>query len=234
LKNREYGSERKFIKAFEDELKKKLGREKFQFTDQQRHQLIAQARKRKILPVRPIILGGDDVTFVCDGKLGIYFAKIFIEKFQQTSINGKNLTACAGVAIIKTKYPFYRGYWLAEDLCKNAKRKRKSDDEWSDASVLDFHIALGGVAGTLDEIRRAHYELPHGSLLYRPLMIDPKQKREHSLDLLLEKTLFLLYKEEKWRQGKEDENLPNNKINELRETVTLSQDARRRFVQSLK
>lgn len=38
---------------------------------------------KKILPIRPIIIGGDDITFVSDGRLGIYFAKIFMEKFEE-------------------------------------------------------------------------------------------------------------------------------------------------------
>jgi hypothetical protein len=233
LKNREYGSERKYIKAFEDELKKKLGREKFQFNDQQRHQLIGQARKRKILPIRPIILGGDDVTFVCDGKLGIYFAKTFIEKFQQTSINGKSLTACAGVAIIKTKYPFYRGYWLAEELCKSAKRKRKRDSQWSEASVLDFHVSLGGISGALDKIRQRYYgrddsqdgKKTQVDLLYRPFKIVPKDSfDEFGLDMFLERARQL---------DDEETGLPKNKRHELREVLKLPEDARREYVRAL-
>lgn len=104
---------------------------------------------KQILPLRPIIIGGDDITFVCDGRLGIYFAKIFMEAFEvQKDKGGKdlNLTACAGIAITKTKYPFYRGYELSEQLCKNAKEKRKEKGDKS--SWLDFHIAYGGFSGT--------------------------------------------------------------------------------------
>ncbi len=67
---------------------------------------IATDQEKRTLPIRPIIIGGDDVTFVCDGKLGIYFAEIFMKKFEEAQIEGKGLTSCAGVAIIKTKYPF--------------------------------------------------------------------------------------------------------------------------------
>nr|WP_269849654.1 hypothetical protein [Methanosarcina horonobensis] len=38
------------------------------------------------------------------------------------------LSSCAGVAITKTKYPFYRGYELAEDLCKNAKKRIQKEE----------------------------------------------------------------------------------------------------------
>ncbi len=79
-----------------------------------------------VLPIRPIIIGGDDITFVTDGRLGIYLAKVFLESFErQKASDEKPLSACAGVAITKTKYPFYRGYELSEELCKSAKEKRK-------------------------------------------------------------------------------------------------------------
>ena len=78
---------------------------------------------KKNIPLRSIIIGGDDITFVCDGKMGVYFAKIFLEAFEGQQVSDKEkLSACAGVAITKTKYPFHRGYELAEDLCKNAKK----------------------------------------------------------------------------------------------------------------
>ena len=31
----------------------------------------------KYLPLRPLILGGDDITFVCEGRLGLYFTEKF-------------------------------------------------------------------------------------------------------------------------------------------------------------
>ena len=34
---------------------------------------------KRLLPIRPIIIGGDDITFVCPGRLGIEYAKRFIE-----------------------------------------------------------------------------------------------------------------------------------------------------------
>jgi len=164
------------------------------------------------------------VTFVCDGKLGIYFAKLFIEAFENAD---KNLTACAGVAIIKTKYPFYRGVELANKLCSNAKAMRKGKN--SSASFLDFHVSLGGIAGTLQEMRKTHFSAPQGSLLYRPFKIGFKEPSdEFSLDSFLQMTWQLQHTHD----GKI--NLPNNKINELSEVLTLSKDAGQKFVQELK
>lgn len=209
-----YGSASKFRNALEKKLDK-TG--KIQFTESESELLVKYAKKRRILPIRPIVLGGDDITFVCDGKLGIYFAKMFIERFEEAA---EELTACAGVAIIKTKYPFYRGYWLAEELCANAKKKRRAES--STSSFLDFHVSLGGIAGSLKMIRQRDLEnKPQGSLLYRPFEIVPKgQFDELGLDMFLEKAVFLRY-------------LPQNKQNELREVLALTEDATSEFVQAL-
>lgn len=88
--------------------------------------ILETSNNKTILPVRPIIIGGDDITFVSDGRLGIWLAKVFIEALESEKVSDKKpLTACAGISIIKTKYPFYRGYHLAESLASNAKHKRK-------------------------------------------------------------------------------------------------------------
>ncbi len=183
---------------------------------------------KSVLPIRPIILGGDDVTFVCDARLGIYFAKIFIEEFEKTKLNGKKLTACAGISIVKTKYPFYRAYWLAEELCANAKARRKKIDE--SASFLDFHVSMGGVAGSLKYIRKRFFGFDprenNGKadeyLLYRPLKVVPKKPfDELGLDMMLTKA---------WQLKK---NFPKNKLADLRSVLTRSKDARREFVQDL-
>jgi len=89
--------------------------------------------EKPLLPLRPIILNGDDVTLVCDARISFFLAELFMQNFeQQTEVLNKELdleekielSSCAGIAIIKTKYPFYRGYMLAEQLCARAKRAK--------------------------------------------------------------------------------------------------------------
>ncbi len=83
---------------------------------------LKKEENKTLLPIRPIIIGGDDITFVSEGRLGLWLTKIFLEEFQnKIASDGKPLTACAGVAITKTKYPFYRGYKLSEDLTRSAE-----------------------------------------------------------------------------------------------------------------
>lgn len=109
-----------------------------------------------IIPIRPVVLDGDDMTVIIRGDLAIAYAKYFMEAFEKETKDriggileafeketedriggilksekvfdsGENyLTACAGIAFIKASYPFYYGYQLAEELCGQAKKDTKA------------------------------------------------------------------------------------------------------------
>jgi hypothetical protein len=196
------------------------------FDTKEKKKFFPKIEKRKVIPLRPIIIGGDDITFVCTGKLGIYLANCFLQKFEELA--GKNeeinqlkhnlefdpLSACAGIAVTKTKYPFSRGYELAEQLCRNAKRERRKDSGKS--SWLDFHIAYGGFSGTLEEIRKFHYQVPRqGSLLFRPYRLE--DNKENNFNRFVEKT----------KQIKKI--FPKSKLMQLREELTRGETASRTF-----
>ncbi|MBL0288508.1 MAG: hypothetical protein IPQ19_14195 [Bacteroidetes bacterium] len=115
---------------------------------------------KTILPIRPIIIGGDDITFVCEGTLGVYLAEKFIEIFS-VKIKEKYYNACAGIAIAKTKYPFSKIYYLADALCQEAKEKAKIKAEekvqTGYPSAISYHIATNGISGSLADIRTQYY-----------------------------------------------------------------------------
>ena len=132
--------------------------------------------KENYLPFRPIVYGGDDVVFVCDGRIGLPLAVKFLKAFEEETKDlpdGKGkATACAGIAIVKTHYPFSRAYELCEELCTNAKKfVRKETDDYSERksifSALDWHIAASGLLGSIGEIREREYQ--NGKLTTRPM-----------------------------------------------------------------
>lgn len=118
--------------------------------------------KPKDLPLRPLILSGDDVTFVCDGRLGLVLSEKFLQLlYQKKAPNNKNYSACAGIAIVKPHFPFYRSYALAEELCLSAKNRAKKDaKDGNVASWLDFHIIYSGASEELSTLRRRTYNFP--------------------------------------------------------------------------
>ena len=122
------------------------------------------------LPFRPILQGGDDVTFVCDGRLGICLATGYLNKFyEQTQVflqkqpdfrrllnDQPYFTGCAGVAIVKAHYPFRHAYALAEELLKSAKKIGRQDAGYN---ALDFHIVTETSCIRLEETRHNQYEI---------------------------------------------------------------------------
>ena len=134
---------------------------------------LADHHQRKF-PLRPIVFGGDDVTFICHGSYGLSLAVRYLEAFEEATekepaFGGKPAYACAGVAIVKTHYPFARAYRLSEQLCHSAKQMLK--EERVDGSALDWHVAMSGIAGSLTEIREHEYTVPSGLLHMRPVLL---------------------------------------------------------------
>ncbi len=179
------------------------------------------------LPFRPIVFGGDDVTFVCDGRLGVALAAAYLRRFEQemTQILGKKLTACAGVAIVKSHYPFARAYGLAEDLCKEAKKYHKEikSARNTNVSCLDWHFALSGLSGSIGEIRKREFSVLEGTLTLRPVMLDanPEFSRDKRSWKEIE-TQVKTFQSEQWAEKR-------NKMKALRDVVREGHEAVKRF-----
>ena len=96
---------------------------------------------KEIIPIRPVVLSGDDMTVIIRGDLALDYVNAFMNAFEEKTkerlkdilkdqhvfADDKDyLTACAGIAFIKSSYPFYYGYQLAEELCGQAKKDTKA------------------------------------------------------------------------------------------------------------
>lgn len=132
--------------------------------------------KNDNFPIRRIITAGDDICFVSEGRIGIECATEFIKALNQkvNSVDKEGYAACAGVAIVHQKYPFYKAYELAEMLCDNAKRfgaSLSADKTGSDISAIDWHIEFGEIKDTLDDIRKDYDTLDGNVLNLRPYIV---------------------------------------------------------------
>lgn len=126
--------------------------------------------KSNFFPLRGIIAAGDDICFVSEGRIGLECAAIFLKKLAQqvNQVDGKGYEACAGVAIVHQKYPFYRAYDLAEQLCANAKKYAAT---LGGASVLDWHMEYGESKDELGEIRREYIAQDGSVMVLRPYVV---------------------------------------------------------------
>lgn len=174
---------------------------------------------RQVLPLRPLILGGDDFTFICEGRLGLYLAENFIKIWTKKANNKLSVlglpsngefSACAGVAIANTKYPFYRTYQYAEQLCTSAK---KSARELDMGSWIDFHIISGTKSGDLETIRKDEGIARGMTLYFGPYYLGDK----------LDKSLKFLKKG--IQEFQEDPYWAHSNIKDLRSAFHLGSEA---------
>lgn len=137
--------------------------------------------EKPFFPIRGIIASGDDICFVTDGRIGIECAAVFLEELSslKNQKDNKPYSASAGVAIVHQKYPFFRAYELAEMLCANAKsfasdlrEKQKEacknqkiseaaipsvlEDNGAGICAIDWHLEMGEIGMSLDEIRKGY------------------------------------------------------------------------------
>lgn len=163
------------IKAFEETVAPKIGAD-------------------GMIPMRPIVLSGDDLTVICRADIALPFTEAFLKYFEDETgkrlgdllkRNGNyvfrdrslKLTACAGIAFIKSSFPFHFGYRLAEALCDRAKKDTKAlfkaDEGNLPASSLMFHKVQDSFVADFNDI--AERELtpqPNISLEYGPYYLD--------------------------------------------------------------
>ena len=117
---------------------------------------------KEVFPVRPIVYSGDDLTFVCDGRVGLHLAAFYLKEFSSGEVRvcgtDESVDACAGVAIVPTKFPFARAYAFADELCGLAKSHRRyKANPKGKGSWLDFQIIQEGATRSIQALREAQY-----------------------------------------------------------------------------
>ena len=117
--------------------------------------------KDDYIPIRPLILSGEDYNLICRADFAVEYVQAFLETFEDKTSFLKdyhlkrkgedkeieNLTACAGIAFVKSSFPFYYAYNLANGLCDFAKRQSERK-----ASCLMFHKVQDSFTESYEEI----------------------------------------------------------------------------------
>jgi hypothetical protein len=209
--------------------------------------------RRKPVPLVPLVLGGDDLTIVCDARYALAFTETFLTAFEEKTqesniiraiskkafgIAQGQLSACAGVAIIKSHFPFSTAYQLAEELAKSAKIVKdvvKKGSRTIPCSALDFHVLYDTRSTTLEAIRNKLSFPTENTLLYnRPYIVSNidqilQQITEEQLEIrnwlkshhwseLKNRVRALLNEEDGHRA------LPNSQMHALREGLFMGRD----------
>lgn len=131
----------------------------------------------KHYPIRPVVIGGDDVTVIIRADLALDFTDKFLKYFEMESklqfenlkLAGyeEGLTACAGIAYVKDSYPLHYALHLAESLCTDAKKKVKGANilpKYNDIpqSALAFYKVQESFVDDLSILKNRTLKTPSG------------------------------------------------------------------------
>ena len=136
--------------------------------DLSRHDDDRAGREHAVIPVVPVILGGDDVTVITSGDYALPFAAAYLRHYEEATGNDPILccltppegqdtgpmTAAAGVAIVKRNFPFHIAYELAEKMVERAKKVGKT--ACPPCSTLDYHVLFDTTVLDPDEAIRGY------------------------------------------------------------------------------
>ena len=174
---------------------------------------VTKNARQKFIPFRPLIFAGDDITFVCDGRVGLSLATTYMNAFAEETkkLTGGPFTASAGVSIVRTHYPFARAYRLAEQLTKQAKVFRRENN--LEIGCLDWHFTVGGLYAPIEQIRKREYRSreideskeknekdKHKRLTLRPVALKPPTtfNLRHRAWPLVERSIREFQKPDEW------------------------------------
>lgn len=140
----------------------------------------------KFISLYPLIVGGDDLSVICDGQYALLFANTYLKELEKVSENTKieghaltlggvmkvwaeilkeekapsRLTACAGVAIVKPHFPVISAHDLAADLCGEAKKGLQREEVAG--SAIAWHALMDASLTNWGEIKE-RLEVDFGS-----------------------------------------------------------------------
>ena len=129
--------------------------------------------KNNELPFRPIIQAGDDITFVCNERIALDIVKEYISIIRKGYMYSEKYTfsACAGISIIHSHFPFFKGYQIAEECCEIAKKRAKNEGMVNGkiGNFVDFQYCYSGNTVDLEEARKRNYRnINEMNILKRP------------------------------------------------------------------
>jgi len=148
-----------------------------------------QPGKPPLWPVLPVVIGGDDLTVVMEGKKALPFTLAYLEAFQEQSSESPTISAicrqaygkdhgrlglAAGISITKPHFPFSTSYELAEELAKSAKQAKELG---LPSASLDFHVLYDSTVGSISEIRRK-LVFDDRRLTAKPFLVAPAAPNE--------------------------------------------------------
>lgn len=145
------------------------------------------------LVIRKIIVAGDDITYICAAEAALasveYFCKnitkytmigcgetLSTDEERQEAVTKYGFSVCAGIAYMKSHFPFWVAYETAEECCSSAKERAKQPVHMEGERVgnfVDFQVCKNIHASDIEAVREKEYMTASGeNLCLRPYFIE--------------------------------------------------------------
>ncbi len=145
---------------------------------------IGEDHKTHKVPLRPIVVGGDDVTILIRADLSALFTLKYVKAFEQKTKDlneGKALSLGAAIVVASSSYPFAKAFTLAESVLESAKTCTAAGygSYENRPSSIDYLVVTNDVEYDIEDIREHLYTATDGSLLTaKPFVINRDGKNE--------------------------------------------------------
>ena len=193
------------------------------------------AMKEQDIFIIPVVTAGDDITYVCNGRLALKSIEFFVREISRYSMadtaagqaDGRySFSVCAGIAFVNSHFPFHIAYDVAEECCENAKKTAKSRENLQDGIAgnwVDFHICKNVQARNLKALREKEYVTGMGEkLLIRPYYVASGLEKEGTVfGALASGSRTLSSLEDRILHFTEGKKIPRSYAKELRNTYPL-------------
>lgn len=127
-----------------------------------------------LMPLRPLVLGGDDLTIIARADIALAFVALFTRAFErlgeEKGLTGEDrLTAGAGMVVMPASWPFARAFPLSELLLESAKKAGRDKG----ISSLDYLVITEEVEARLDVLRERVFKATDGAwLTSKPFLLE--------------------------------------------------------------
>ncbi|MEO7176727.1 MAG: CRISPR-associated protein [Saprospiraceae bacterium] len=167
-------------------------------------------------PLRPIILGGDDITIIIRADLALKYAVEYLTVFESETkiqlafmkeeygvdIFQNGMTACAGIAYVKKAYPLHYALDLANKLCQKAKNKSKDQMTTAPSALSFYKVQESFVDADIETLTNRTLVSKSINFDFGPYLLKQHTEYHTTVPVLLEKLDYLRTQEKSKEEGK--------------------------------
>lgn len=126
------------------------------------------------MPVRPLVMGGDDLTIIAKGEIALAFILAFSAAFENIG-KKEGLSVGIGMVAMDSSYPFAKAFPLAESLQDSAKKLTAHLHKKDRPSSLDYLVLTEDVENSIAQVRQRLFTSASGEILTgKPFTVSQK------------------------------------------------------------